>query len=390
MSGDYPTYLVAAAALAVLTAAIQPTVRRALGRGATCLTCYPDAWRVPALFGLVYGLFRAAAALLVLVRGEESLWSWANDFDQRFPLPTASTILDWSWRSALDTTGSTFHIFTLTFPVSALFAVRFLLNVDGIFGALLRAFRRRLPRSGTLLLLGLGLSALAALAKPFVILLLPELTALFPQRAVLVGGAFVNYASLPFELLLGFFLLTYFLLVARLWRRGSKLNHRELIHLSCRRMGYVSKWAVVFLIAAFAIVILPNVAANTLDLPILKTYLIDWAPPIFATFLFTTVLIPITLTFRNLSLAAATASALQFFTANAAAVVSFLAFATISNLLLVGAGIFLNAVFGPDSIAALGGRCGLAIAAGVLAGWLVVSWACLYESRIPSRLQEID
>ncbi len=385
MPGNYTTYLLAATALATVAGVAHPAVRQALERGAGCLGRYPDAWRVPALFGLTYGLYRAAATVLVLVRSDEDVWRWANDFGTQLPLPDARDIFGWTWRSALETTGSTFHVFTLTFPVSALLAIRFLLNVDGIFGALLAALRLRLPRGGVWLLVGLTLSAIAAVVKPFVTLFLPELTAIVPQVLVLVGGAVLNYSALPFELLLGFFLLTYFLLIARLWRRGSQLDHHELIHLSCRRLGYVAKWALVFLCVAFVLVVLPNVAANVVENTSLSSYLDTLMLPPFSAFLLATALVPITLVFRNLSLAAALAAAFRFLASNLSAVILFLVFASSTNLILSGAGVLVNAVFGYESITALTVRCVLAIAEGTLAGWLVVSWACLYESRIPVR-----
>ncbi len=386
MPRDLTILLVALAFVAVLTGASHPTVRRSLVNGAACLHRHPDAWRIPAFFGLAYGLFNAAAVILLFLRSGESLTGWLNEFTVD-RLPPALDLVARSWRMALDTLGSTFHTFTLTFPISAFFALRFLFNVDGVFGALRRSLLRRLPRLGGWLFLGLALSAISAAAKPFVFLLLPELTDVFPQNWVVVGGAAVNFSAVAFELLLGFFLLTYFLLIAHLWLRGSHLDHHDLIHLTSRRLGRVSKWALIYLLLAILLILLPRWIASTANLPpsvaaAIHTFLDDWTQPIFAAILIATALIPISLVFHNLSLPQACGHSFRQVRRHFLPLLLFFAFAAVANLILAIGSSLLSATFGYDVIATLTGRCILAVAQGVLAGWLVVSWACLYKSPI--------
>lgn len=384
MASEIPTAIIAAMVALFLCGYVQPRCRQALADGGTCLARYPIAWQLPAFCGLTYGLFQLAATLLLLLRGEDDIATWLTDV-QTHPAPPALELLSLGWRPALDTTGTTFHLFTLTFPISALFALRFLLNVDGVLGELRRSLTRRLPILGICLVLGLVSSAIAASAKPFVFLLLPELTSRFPHPWIFTASGTINLIATAFEILLDLFLLTYFTLVAHLWMRGSRLDHRSLVHLSARRLGRLAPWGLIVLALAFVCVLAPQLAVWLFELPptlaeSINTFVHHWGQPIFATLLLLTAAVPVTLIFRNAKLAIGIAAALRFTARNLAAILPFLAFAFIGNLALAAARTSLTATFGYESSAAFGGRCVLAVAQGIFAGWLVVSWACLYKS----------
>lgn len=381
MASSTPIALGLATLAALLCALPHPAVRRALDDGRRCLARYPDAWRLPAGFGLTYGLFQLVAAALLLHRSGDDLVAWLTWHEF-----TPSNEFAPAWRPALDTTAATFHFLTLTFPLSALFALRFLLNVESVFGKLSRAL-------GGWITTLLALSALAALAKPFIYLFLPELTDLVPHPAIfLLSNALITTASI-FELSLGVFFVTYFLLTTRLWIRGSQIDHRSLVHLTARRVRHVARWAGPAIALAFFLVLLPRFVAWSSFLPdesasTLAMLISDWAVPAYAAFLLLTAPIPITLTFRNLKLPTALAAAISYVAQNFFATTLFLAFALIANLTLAKSAEFLLQSFGPDSAAALGGSCVIATLQGALAGWLVVSWTCLYKSKLRSRNPE--
>ncbi len=347
---------------------------RALADGLRCLSRYPVAWRLPAGFGLAYGLFQLAATALLIHRSGDDLVTWLTAVD--FTRPESLTP---AWRPALDTTGATFHFLTLTFPLSALFALRFLLNVDGVLAKL----RLALGTSVTTLL---TITALAALAKPFTYLLLPELTELIPHPEIHLATNAINVAASGFELALGGFLVTHFSLTARLWIRGSQLDHRSLVHLTARRARHVARWTIPAIILAFASILLPRFVAWSSLLPdesasALAAFVTDWTLPAYATLLLLTAAVPITLTFRNLSLPAALAAAFRFAANNIPAITLFLAFAFVGNLILASSAELLILSLGPDTVATLGSLTVIATLQGALAGWLVLSWTCLYKSN---------
>ncbi|MGC1481783.1 MAG: hypothetical protein WA771_14885, partial [Chthoniobacterales bacterium] len=249
---------------------------------------------------------------------------------------------------------------------------------------------RWLPRFGVWVLLGLIVSALAALAKPFVFLLLPELATLIPQSWLFTAGGVVNVTATAFEILLDFYLLTYFTLTAHLWIRGSRLDHRALIHLTARRVGCLAPWGLVVVGLASICVLFPQLAVWAFQLPpspasVINSFTINWGQPLLATLLLLTVSVPVTLTFRNFRLAAGIADAFRFSARNIIAIVAFLAFAFVGNLIIAALRSALTATFGYESSPALGGRSVLAIVQGIFAGWLVVSWACFYKARVRSR-----
>ncbi len=371
------------ALVALLGCIAHPAVRRALADGRQCLARYPDAWRLPAGFGLAYGLFQLAATMLLLQRSGDDLVGWLTAVDF-----SSAELPIFAWHPALDSTAATFHFLTLTFPLSALFALRLLLNVEGVFGKI------RLALGGSLAAI-LGLTALAALAKPFIYLLLPELIDLVPHPQIFLVTNAINTAASLFELALGVFLVTHFTLTARLWIRGSQLDHRSRIHLTARRLRFVAHWAAPAILLAFIFILLPRFVAWSSFLDdepavTLADSVNDWALPAFAIVLLLTAAVPISLAFRNLSLPAAISAAFRFVARNFPAVALFLIFAFIGNLLLAEVSEFVVQSFGPDTVATIGGRCVLATLQGALAGWLVVSWACLYKSCSARRLSTID
>ncbi|MDD5201271.1 MAG: hypothetical protein PHC88_15880 [Terrimicrobiaceae bacterium] len=360
-------------------------VRGALMNGLRCAIRYPDLWRIPALFGVGYATFQLAATAILHLRLHETfpLFAWSP------PPPPAGFAVP-ALLPAAERTAAVFTIFTATFPLSAWFALLFLFNSGGLLTELARALRKRLgPAAGLLVTAALVLTALAAIAKPAVYLLLPEIAERVP---VLVPMA-VNFLSCAFELILGIFFLTYLMLMSHAWLRGLHFHRSNLRLVAMRRTGFVLKWSLLIVALASLLVMLP-VYIGLLFAPGEPfdegcEWFSTWIgrPAITAVALFYCPAQAI-LVFHNESLRQALREARQLFIAHLFVILPFLGAGYAAFLALEIAADTASACLGGETLAALGSRALAAFVEALLAGWLIASWVCLYKS-LSARRKEI-
>jgi hypothetical protein len=382
MPSDYAYAFAVVAALWLVGVFSRRAVRGALMNGARCLLRYPAIWRIPAFLGVAYVLFQLAAAALLHARLEEAfpVFAWNA-------APSFAALAGGAGFAAAEHTAAVFTVFTATFPISAWFAFLFLLNRDGLLVTLVKTLARRFGRfPTTLLTIALLLCAVAAMLKPVVYLLLPEVL----ERVPLLVPMAVNALSGAFELLLGIYFLTYLMLMSHAWLRGIAFERRKLQLFAMRRTGFVLKWSLVLVAASAGLVLLP-------------LYVGLWVAPgepfydqcaWFSTWIgggAVTLLalryLPVQaiLVFHNESLRAAFRDGRQLFRRNWALILPFLVTAAATFFALATAADYLDMRLGSETLTAFAARALAAGIEGCAAGWLIASWVCLYKGFSPGR-----
>jgi hypothetical protein len=384
MRTDLVLAIVLPAALWLLLALAAPPVRRALLAGLRCVGRHPDLWRIPMLFGVASALFQLGAAALLHARLGEAKWftafAWA-------PAPDLGALARASLLPAAESAASAFTIFTATFPLSAWFAILFVCNFAGLLAELARALRRRFGRAGGALLLALlVLCALAAIAKPAVYLLLPEVLG----RVSILAPLAINLLSIVFELLLGIFFLTYLMLMAEAWRRGIQFHRHKLLHVAMRRTGFVLRWSLLVAALATAFLVLP-VYLGLLVAPGGEFYdECAWAaawigrPLVAAVALFHCPVQAI-LVFHNESLRQALRESRQLLRKRGLAIIPYIAVVLGAFFALEMAVGYASARLEMESLAALSVRAAAAWIEALLAGWFIAGWVCLYKDLTAGR-----
>jgi hypothetical protein len=373
------------AAVAMLCGLAPSPVRRSLLDGLRCMARYPALWRIPALFAISYAGFQLLAEALLHLR-MQNLWAWIMNFEWA-PAPAPATLLLDNALPAADRSASIFTIFTATFPLSAWFAILLLINKNGLLVEMIAALRRRLGKfRGILLAALLLLTALCAIAKPFVYLLHPEIVEHVPFAAELG----IDLLSTVFELLLGIFFLTYLMLMAYAWRRGLHFENSKLLHVAMRRSGFVLKWSLLLAALALTLILLPLHAgilfAPGEDIDAMCEWFSAWIgrPAVTAVALFFCPVQAI-LVFHNESLRHALRDSRRIVRQEWTRILPFLAACFALFLLLLSAADFVVMRLGAETSA---GFCTLVFFAwleSLLAGWLIASWVCLYKSLSAGR-----
>jgi hypothetical protein len=382
MPSDYATAALALAAFWAVSAFSRGPVRRALANGLRALFCYADLWRIPAMFGLGYAIFQVAATLLLQHRlgVSPALLSWGHP-------PSPADLIAAGWLAAAERTNAVFTVFVATFPLSAWFALVFLCNAGGLFAELVKAVRKRFTSiTSGLLICSVVLAAVAAIAKPFAYLLLPEVANHVPFYVPLT----VNALSSAFEFCLGIYFLTYLMLMTHAWLRGIHFYRDRMRILAMRRTGYVLKWSLLMVVLAAIFVELP-IYAGMLTAPGESFYnQCEW----FSTWIGRSVVTAIALlycpaqiilVFHNESLRQALRDARALIRRHWTSILPFLCSVYAAFFAIQMATDYGCAWAGGESLAGLGVRALAALIEAYLAGWLIASWVCLYKSLSTGR-----
>lgn len=386
MIQEYQIALLSVGAVWIVCALLPRPVREALRNGLRCLGRYPELWRIPLLFGIFNAVFPLARQAAFMTRMGTSPGEWLTTF-HRLEWPDLASVARYAGLQATESTATVFTLFTGTFPLSALCAVAFLVNANGVLGETCRAVVRRLPRSGWILVAVLLISALAAIVHPFLELLLPEAIVLLTYYGI-VGTSMLAFV---FEYVLGVFFLTYLMLMSFAWIRGLQFQRYRLTLLAARRTGFVLKWSLLLAALASILVVIPQLLALWLDEPassfaeFLRLAGTQWG--LIVVLAVSLVFCPAQaiLVFHNESLRHAMRESLRFLRTNTAVVLAFLLAVFLPFLLVSAARGFLMLALGADSIGFSVARIILAAIDATFTGWFIAAWVCLYKSRISSR-----
>ena len=360
-------------------------VRQALGDGLHCLRRYQRIWITFAVLGFGYFVFQFVTFTPIR--------TWADlEFSQITSLP------QWSWPRlseiweetllpALEGVAGIFDNATTTYPLSVVAAVLLIVNWRGLHGALVRALRKRYGFWGYLAYLILLLSALASLLKPMVFWRLPEWSRLFPAAGLLRISATVDATAFIFEYLLGVYIQVYLITVCLAWTKGVSFEEGELFRFAMRRFSYVLEWAGIVVAVSTLIVRLPLVLAYFTNIPGVLDYL-PIARVLMSGLIIAFCSVQISLALHNETLIEAMRAHMHFVQRNAGRLVWFLMICGVHFYGLMLCDSILRGAIADRLGALFLWKFTFACLRGLVTGWLLASWVCLFRQCEAGRVHQ--
>jgi hypothetical protein len=356
-------------------------VRQALRDGFRCIARFKRIWVTFVVLGFAYAIFQFAT--FTPIQNESDL-----DFSQFTSLPT------WQWPRlteiwmevplpALESVAGLFDG-TTTYPLSVVAAILLLINWRGLHGAFWRALRKRFRFWSYPLYLLVLASVLATLCKPIVFWKLPAWIGAASTSRLFQISATVDAVAFLFEYFLGVYLQVYLIAVCFAWIRGLSFGEEQLFQFAIRRFSYVLKWSGVVLLVGILIVHLPRMLAYFMNIPDVLDYLpIERALMCGLILLFSSV--QISLVLHNETLGDAMRAHRQFLRENAARFGWFLLIAGIHFFILTACDAIVRNASADRMMALLSWKIIYVCFRGLITGWLLASWVCLYRQCETSR-----
>lgn len=360
-------------------------VRRALGDGFRCLSRYTRIWMSFALLGFGYFVFQFVTFTPIR--------NWADlDPNQIISLP------HWYWPRfseiwretplpALEGVAGIFDNATTTYPLSVVAALFMLVNWRGLHSALIRALWKRYRLLGHLVYLILLLSALASLLKPILFWRLPEWSGLVPAAGLLRISAIVDATAFIFEYLLGVYIQVYLITVCLAWIKGVSFEEGELFRFAMRRFSYVLEWAGIVVAVSTLIVRLPLVLAYFTNIPGVLDYL-PIARLLMSGLIIAFCSVQISLALHNETLIAALRAHWQFIRQNAGRLGWFLIICGIHFFGIMICDAIMRSAIADRLGALLLWKFSFAFLRGIVTGWLLAAWVCLFRRCETGRVDQ--
>jgi hypothetical protein len=222
--------------------------------GLRCVQRHPRMWVWFCILALAYNLFQLlqVSQLREAEFSIQSLLYWPA-----FHPPDWYVVAQRAWLPALELLAGIFNQAVVSYPVSALAALLFLLNWQNHRRQFLDAAKRRLGRWWLAIYAGLLLCAVAALLKPIFSLAIYWLNQYLGGVLLLRSGAVIDLLSFQFEYLFGLLVQIALVLQAFVWIRGLNATPARILELAVKRIAYAAKWAGCVLGAALLFIHLP-------------------------------------------------------------------------------------------------------------------------------------
>jgi hypothetical protein len=360
-------------------------VRQALVDGFRCIGRFRRIWITFALLGFAYFIFQFATFTPIRSSADVDLsqvtslpsWHWPTFIEiwRETPLP------------ALEGVAGIFDDATTTYPFSVLAAVLIIINWRGLHGALLRALRKRYRFWGYFIYLILLLSALASLLKPIVFWRLPEWGGLLPTAGLLQTSAAVDAVAFIFEYLFGVYIQVYLITVCLAWIKGVSFEEGELFRFAMRRFSYVLKWAGIVVFVSTLMVRLPLLLAYFMNIPGVLDYL-PIERSVMSALIIAFCSVQISLALHNESLGDAIRAHRRFVRQNAGSLGWFLLICGIHFFGIMICDAIVRSAIGDRLGALLLWKFIFACLRGIITGWLLASWVCLFRQCEARRLHQ--
>src|SRR6478672_2346316 len=351
-------------------------IRLALRDGLRCILRFKRVWLTFALLGFAYSVFQFAT--FTPLHGMADL-----DFNQ----VTAPSTWEWPafvevWREVplptLEGVAGIFDNATTTYPLSIIAAVLLLINWRGLHGALVRALGKRYGFWGYLIYLVLLISALATLLKPIAFWRLPEWGTTEPAARLLRLSATVDAVAFIFEYLFGVYIQVYLITVCLAWIKELSFGEVDLAGFAMRRFSYVLEWAGIVVLVSTLIVRGPLLLAYFTNVPDVLDYLpIERVVMTALIILFCSV--QISLVLHNESLLAALRAHREFVQRNAVRLGWFLLICGMHFFVLSACDAIARGGIGDRVAALLIWKTFYVLLRGLVTGWLLASWVCLFR-----------
>jgi len=360
-------------------------VRHALRDGFRCIARFKRIWLTFVLLGFTYSVFQFATFTPIQNSADLDLtqvtsmpsWHWPRFTEvwRETPLP------------ALEGVAGIFDNATTTYPLSVVAAVLMVVNWRGLHGALLRALQKRYRFGSYFIYLILLLSALASLLKPIVFWRLPEWGGMVPAAGLLQISAAVDAVAFIFEYLFGVYIQVYLITVCITWIRGVSFEEGALFRFAMRRFSYVLKWAGIVVLLSTLIVRLPLLLAYFIDIPNVLDYL-PLERLVMSGLIIAFCSVQISLALHNETLAAAIHSHRQFIRENTGRFGWFLLICGIHFFLLIASDAVVRGAIGDRLVALFSWKCIFVFLRGLITGWLLASWVCLFRQSETGRVEQ--
>src|SRR5438309_2564847 len=360
-------------------------VRRALVDGFRCIGRYKRIWITFALLGFGYFVFQFVTFTPIRDWSDLDLgqiaslpsWYWPRltEIWSETPLP------------ALEGVAGIFDNATTTYPLSVVAAMFMLVNWRGLHGALVRALWKRYGFCGGLVYLILLLSALASLLKPIVFWQLPEWSGLVPAAGLLRISASVDAIAFIFEYLVGVYIQVYLITVCLAWIKGVSFEQGELFRFAMRRFSYVLEWAGIVVAVSTLILRLPLVLSYFVNIPGVLDYL-PIARLLISGLIIAFCSVQISLALHNETLFEAMSAHVYFVQKNAGRLAWFLLICGIHFYGITLCDAILRGAIGDRLGALFLWKFSFASVRGIVTGWLLASWVCLFRQCETGRIHQ--
>jgi hypothetical protein len=338
-----------------------------------------------ALFGLAYSVFQFF-----------TFTPFQNSAD--FDLYQITSLPSWYWPGlaevwaeaplpALEGVAGIFDNAITTYPLSFIAAVLLLGNWRGLHGALLRALRKRYRVWSYFIYLILLVSVLATLLKPIVFWRLPEWGGLVPAAGLLQISASIDAAAFIFEYLFGVYVQVYLITVCLVWIRGLSFEEGELFRFAMRRFSYVLKWAGIVVVISTLFLRAPLLLAYFMNVPDVLDYL-PLQRIIMCLFVITFASVQVSLALHNENLREAIRAHREFLRRNSVRFGWFLLICAFHFFFLMACDAIARGAIADRLVALIAWKCIFVTARGLITGWLLASWVCLFRQCETGRVDQ--
>jgi len=351
-------------------------IRLALRDGFRCILRFKRICVTFTVLGFAYAVFQFATFT--------PIHSMA---DLDFAQVTAPGSWEWPafveiWREVplpmLEGVAGIFDNATTTFPLAIVAAALLLVNWRGLHGALVRALGKRYGFWGYLIYLVLIISAIATLLKPIVFWRLPEWGSIEPVGRLLRISASVDAVAFIFEYLCGVYIQVYLITVCLAWIKGLSFGEQDLFGFAMRRFSYVLEWAGIVVIVSTLIVRGPLLLAYFMNVPDVLDYL-PGERFIMCALIIAFCSMQVSLVLHNETLRAAFQAHKEFIRTNLFRVLWFLLIAAIHYFFLITCDAVVRAAIADRTVAVIGWKIIYVCLRGLVTGWLLASWVCLFR-----------
>ncbi|PYJ07063.1 MAG: hypothetical protein DMF06_16760 [Verrucomicrobia bacterium] len=357
-------------------------IRLALRDGFRCLTRFKRIGLTFILLGAAYSVFQFATFAPLQPPSDLDLsqsfspgvWAWPSFMDiwREVPLP------------ALEGVAGIFDNATTTYPLSVLAALLLIFNWRGLHGALFRALRKRYGGWGFAIYAILLISVVATLLKPIAFW---RLAATVPMAGSLQISATIDAVAFIFEYLFGVYIQVYLITVCLAWIKGLSFHEGDLFRFAMRRFSYVLEWAGLVVIVSTLIVRAPLLLAYFRNIP----GVLDFLPLerlIMSVLIIAFCSVQISLVLHNETLGAACRAHYEFIRQNLPRFGWFLLIAALHFFFLMACDAIMRGAIADRVVAVIGWKIIYVCLRGLITGWLLASWVCLFRQCETARANQ--